>query len=179
MAVFAVVYAAADVEPPYFLIAFFVVLQYQLVVVGVLLGIHQQQTCGLLIVSHAEGAVLHGDGQVGSLTLHVLRCGHTVHQRVYMLTAVAAVHLYWQFEGHSYRLQATVHQILQRSDVQLQRNVGDRFRLMVSSCVRVTHLAESEMRREAHAHVNYLLHIDIVFRVSTSDECDPKKGATW
>ncbi len=49
---------------------------------------------------------------------------------------------------------------------------------MVSSCVRVTHLAESEMRREAHAHVNNLLHIDLVLIVNTSVECDPKKGAT-
>ena len=108
MAVLAIVYAAADVEPPRLgaglLIG--VMLQYQLVVIGVLLGVFEQQADGLLISAVGEGTMLLGYGYVGSLAAHVLRVFYTAHQRIKLRAAVSAAYLYGQSQSLSQRLKA-------------------------------------------------------------------------
>ena len=88
-AVFTEVNSAADVNPP----RGAAVLQDELIKVGKLLGILQYQPCRLLICRVPERTVPAGDGDVGSLTLQVLRGGYTTHHLVEQLAAVTAVNL--------------------------------------------------------------------------------------
>lgn len=99
------------------------VFEYQLVVVGIRLGVAEDESGGLFVGGVAEGSVLAGYGDVGGLAPEVLRGLDTTHHVVYQLAAVAAVHLDGQAQLLADRLQGAVYKVLQCRDVALQRDV--------------------------------------------------------
>ena len=137
-AVFTEVNSAADVYPP----RGGAVLQDELIKVGKLLGILQYKPCRLLIRGMPERTVPAGDGDIGSLTLQVLRGGHTTHHLVEQLAAVTAVNLDGQSQLAAHGLQTALAKVLHRRDVLLQWNVRNLFSF---GCCRVAHLAERKV----------------------------------
>ena len=125
MAVLAVVYAARDVHPPVLAPGLLVgvMLQYQLVVVGILLGIAEQQSCCLFISAVCKGPMRLGDGDVGRLAQHVLRVTYAFYKRIKFRTAKSATYEYGQTELLSCGLERVLSQILHSHNVMLKWRV--------------------------------------------------------
>lgn len=77
--------ATADVHPPFAA----TMLKDELVKLGILLSVAEDESRRLFVGRMAEGSMRHGDGDVGRLTFQMLRRAHTAHGTVECLAAVA------------------------------------------------------------------------------------------
>ena len=131
--------------------------QDQLVEVGILAGIEEQQSCRLFIGGVGKGTGRTDDGDVGRLATHVLRGLGTANHGVYQLAAVAAVHLDGQSQVLADGLKGADGQVLHGRDVALEGNVRY-WRLMLGRGSREAHLAKREMFRQLHVGGDYWFH---------------------
>ena len=154
MAILAVVYAAGDVNPP----GRAAMLQYQLVVVNIIFHPLEQQTGYLFRGGIAEGPRAAGDGDVGSLALHVLGGFGTANKPVELGAAVARGDLYGQAEVLTQGFETALAEVLQGRDVALQWDVGN---LMALGRLRAQHLRERKVLAEEHRGIENLFHVGV------------------
>ena len=154
MAVVAEVHATGHVDPP----GRATVLQNQLVVVNIIFHPLEQQTGYLFRGGIAERPRAAGDGDVGSLALHVLGGFGTANKPVELGAAVARGDLYGQAEVLTQGFETALAEVLQGRDVALQRNVGDVMRL---GRLRAQHLRERKVLAEEHRGIENLFHVGV------------------
>lgn len=154
MSILSEVHATGDVDPP----RSAAMLEDELVEVYRVAQPPEEQTGNLLAGGVAEGPRAAGDGDVGSLALHVLGGFGTANKPVELGAAVARGDLYGQAEVLTQGFETALAEVLQGRDVALQRNVGDVMRL---GCLRAQHLRERKVLAEEHRGIENLFHVGV------------------
>ena len=130
--------ATADVYPP----RVATMLKDELVELSILLRVTVDESCRLFVGRMSEGSARLGDGDVGRLTIEMLRVAHAPHGTVEGLTAVATGDKQWQPQVLTDRFETMHAEILHACDMTLQWHVGQ---LQLLCLLRAQKLAKREM----------------------------------